>query len=149
MHATRLAGRWSSADGTAAGCSNFGRYARNPRYALRVPGGGAKVTARLRATGALVARGAVPPALNLALYRAGADLDRPRKGDLAATANGGVYTNSPCGVALPLQDLDDSGGGGGGADEYVLVPSTFQPRAGRFDLVVYCSRKGLSIRQVA
>ena len=84
-------------------------------------------------------------ALNLSLYRAsengsgGAELPAgasPGGRDVVATSHAGVYWNGCAGAAVGPVNLDPG--------TYLLVPSTFNPWAGQFKLVVY-SQPSISV----
>jgi len=157
---------------TAAGSPNHGRYGCNPLYKLIVSKRTA-VQARLQLLpdqAALKGTGGVGRgvALSLALFRvvpsgqaghsglpldaspqpaapqAGSDGGGGNSSHAVATSNKGVYTSATCGVTL-------SKGGASvtfDAGSYLLVPSTFDPWHGQFQLAVYTAPAGAHVSQV-
>eukprot|EP01137_Pigoraptor_chileana_P028743 Opistho-2@13005 len=127
MHRTVVAGSWVSGS-SAAGCPNFGAYAKNPTFALTV----SKPTRMfLRLTAAATSLPAAatkfpanPPSLNVAVFP-GTSVPRNITGEVAES---GVYKNP---ARTPIFDVAPR------ADGYVVVPSTFDPFEGQFTLIVY------------
>ena len=140
MRKTEANGKWRSSRGTAAGCNNFGRYAYNPRFVLTVnEGTGTDTIVRLQT------RGMDPiPALNVSLFSSDASgsLDgksTPTDSHLNCTSNRGVYVNTLSGVVTPRTFLRPGC--------YAIVPSTFKPTEGSFNLTIYSTTE-ISVRQV-
>jgi len=157
---------------TAAGSPNHGRYGCNPLYKLIVSKRTA-VQARLQLLPDQAALkgtrgGGRGVALSLALFRvvpsgqaghsglpldaspqpaapqAGSDGGGGNSSHAVVTSNKGVYTSATCGVTL-------SKGGASvtfDAGSYLLVPSTFDPWHGQFQLAVYTAPAGAHVSQV-
>lgn len=173
MACAKLRGRWEgggTGGGTAAGCTNYGRYDRNPVFRI-VCTTRTNLMARLMAhapsndghSGGDLNRASSGQALNLALFAFAAGgpiaggsavaVGLPRgaspsalvPGDLnagacRATTRQGVYTAAACGVALGALALEPG--------TYLAVPSTFEPWAGDFALAMYTHPPGAQVSQV-
>ena len=124
LHRHVIRSEWSGA--AAAGSPNHHHYERNPQVRLTLSRA-TDVLLRLR----LPSRPSPRPALGLALFsggggrRLGADEARLSRA-LASTA---VYSYPAGGALIPRQRLE--------AGSYVVIPSTFDPHQGKFELVVY------------
>ncbi|CAM9123398.1 unnamed protein product [Ectocarpus sp. 12 AP-2014] len=148
-------GRWRQDDGTAAGCSNFGRYLDNPRYLFTVP---SRTSILLRV---VIPENAGPfpegrPAVNITLFpstREGGGYGTPGPpedtggthlgvgkislnpkcqptSNLAiASSNGGVYMDSSAGGVTESVEVE--------AGEYVAVVSSFRPQEADYEITIY------------
>ncbi|CAM9120690.1 unnamed protein product [Phaeothamnion confervicola] len=138
-----VTGRWSFADGSAAGCSNFKRYQDNPKYLFDAP---EPCTLLLRLSVAEDSEGgsssgggiggAIRAPINVAVFPYVAEsllgLEermKPTSRLCLATSNSGVYTDSPGGTATPSVKLP--------VGSYVAVASTFEPLEAAFSLVFF------------
>ena len=133
-------GEWSVAAGTAAGSPNHGAFHRNLQLRMTLARK-TDVVMRLRSPSLPGGRlEASRPHLGLAVYaRAeplGADEARARTRP-RLSANGGVYSYPPGGALIPRTTLD--------AGSYVIVPSTFDPYNGPFELTIYASQGTVSL----
>jgi hypothetical protein len=173
MASRTLRGEWVlGPGGTAAGCSNHGRYMENPKYVFfvdlsnpHVRGGKIFLAARL-VLGHPVAPGSSELscghgttdhiACNLSLFKlevpssevvTSETFRSPRLQRLApkkalVSSGGGVYSNKPTGAFLSK----GSGKGAVSIDEsgyYCLVPSTFDPHPVPFHLLLHASSSAL------
>eukprot|EP00752_Nemacystus_decipiens_P002304 g2180.t1 len=109
-------GRWKEADGSAAGCGNFGRYLDNPRYLFVLP---SRTTLLLRV--AVPENSAAPPggrpAVNVTLFPTA-------RGAGATGGGGGGDDDTPYG-APP----EATAGGPGGARNHHQGRITLDPRS--------------------
>jgi len=131
MSRIKLSGRWSVADGSAAGCSNHGRYDSNPRYKLTVH----TPTALFARVRVIDPPNFKYPSLNVSIFSMESENQHCRVSKAHATSENGVYANSPSGAATP-RSVEFSPG------EYLVVPSTFHPNdESGFELFIYSDRK--------
>ena len=127
-------GEWSTTAGTAVGSPNQGAFHRNPQVKLTISRR-TEVVLRLRAGGPSGVRlSPSRPSLGLVVYQRSQPLgpEDARGPKPFISANGGVYSYPPGGVAVPKTTLD--------AGDYVLVLSTFDPHNSPFELVLYASQ---------
>lgn len=128
----KLEGRWDTRDLTAAGCANHGNFSGNPQFKVQV-----KVRSQFLARLSTPQAQYAQPAMNLTLFWASQDLNgpvvgmlphnaTPRGGNSIATSNRGVYTDALCGPAVGPIKLEPG--------TYVLVPSTYEPWVGDFQI---------------
>eukprot|EP01041_Mallomonas_annulata_P006661 gene6661-13483_t len=151
MYKIEVCGSWSAALGTAAGCSNYGRFSSNPTYELEC-NETVDLIVRLRliqppTATATVDNDNVSVALNVSLYSLGNQSQSPSQSQAQSQASprirmasslDGVYSARPCGVSLHKRRLE--------AGKYQLVPSTYMPLDGAFSLTVYSSSPRLTMR---
>lgn len=145
MHLATIHGKWDAQTGSAAGCSNYGCYTFNPKYLVRVPHECSLFVRLLldeeasdRDDDGGSAGAQSQPSINVSVFESTSTGDlrvstNPAHAFAGATSERGLYvTDSPCGVvARPSRPLP--------AGWYIVIPSTFEPRAGAFELRVYSS----------
>lgn len=134
-----IRGAWSAEDHTAAGCSNFGRYMKNPVFRLDFNHSQEAVymTARLKVVNT------TPIAMNLSLYdikgkaeNGSAILAGSSPKHAMTSSNAGVYIDNLCGVTVKPLWIPS---GRSGVVSVALIPSTFEPIAAEFCIDVYSS----------
>ena len=131
-----LRGEWSAAGGTAVGCANHGAFHRNPQYRLTVAQR-TELLLRLRLPplpeGSSGAAGRGRASLGLDVFRRaeplGAEDSRGARTRPVLSAGGGIYSYPPGGALIARTAVE--------AGSYLVVPSTFAPYAGAFELIVY------------
>ena len=132
-----LRGEWSAANGSAAGCANFGGFHRNPHYRLLLSKR-TEVLLRLRLP-QQSSGGGRKASLSIDVYRRtdalGADESKRVKPLLASC--GGVYSYPPGGALIPRQPLEPG--------TYVVVLSTYEPFASPYELVAYATDGAMRI----
>jgi len=135
-----LRGEWLVGS-TAAGCPNHGRFHDNPHYLLKLSRR-SDVLFRLRLAD-LATAGGRRAALGVDVWKRtaplGADESRGRTPPMLSS-NGGIYSYPPGGALLPRSTLD--------AGTYVLVPSTFDPLAVAFELIIYAEGGALQLEKL-
>ena len=143
---TVLHGAWRREDSTAVGCSNHGAYQLNPQFTFTLTQP-SRLCARLQVTNS----NSFP--INLSLFSlspaslggsggssggGGNSLPlnaSPKKA--VCTSTGGVYSDRPTGVALATTASQGDLAPG----VWCLVPSSFDPTEGTFDIIVSFSCK--------
>lgn len=127
-------GAWAAADGSAAGCSNHGRYQHNPAWSFDLPAA-SHFSARLQA---VQPPQQLYPQINLSLFsgpawRAAILAGKPlRPAAAACSSEDGVYLDGPTGVYV-----SSARKGALPAGNWVLVASCFDPI--ETDFTVYLS----------
>ena len=158
MGTKSITGKWSRADGSAAGCSNHNQFMKNPFYVFQVDEVAAaaqpRLTARLQ-----IGSDCTDIPVNLSLFRLGSALpddnaralldgystvlnEACRSAGLhggrafvpkraSASSLGGVYSDRPTGGAVHDVPI--------GEGMWALVPSSFDPMDASYRLDVHCS----------
>jgi calpain-7 len=143
MQSTILHGQWNAKKGTAVGCASYGCYTFNPKYLVHVSEESYLFARLVPARGLATHDGsssAALPSCNVSIYASNSDgtlllSTNPTAAFRHATSDGGAYASgNPSGVVTPSQVVFPGGW-------YVIIPSTYDPQEGEFELRVYSSKR--------
>jgi len=129
----RIEGAWQISDGTAAGCPNYGTYSFNPVIEIVCERNFKFLARMLHVPESENGSSQSWPSLNLSLFNASSSASNSGEGldDAFVVSNEGIYMNPPSGAVIEECDID--------AGKHILVPSTFKPFEGKFEIKIFSS----------